>query len=87
MLEYLRSEKSKSFYEKLPDVGKQWVSKGDSGSKTSMLYMVAKAKTLTAPGIAFGPVGENFVRVSFAQEYGLIENALNNMQEVLEPWG
>ncbi|MHA2160087.1 MAG: pyridoxal phosphate-dependent aminotransferase [Candidatus Thorarchaeota archaeon] len=87
MLEYLRSEKSRSFYEKLPDVGKQWVSQGDSGSKISMLYLVAKAKTLTAPGIAFGSVGEDFLRVSFAQEYELIENALDHMQEALEPWG
>lgn len=87
MLEYLRSEKVNFFYNRIPDVGKQWVNEGDSGSKISMLYLIARAKTLTAPGIAFGPVGENFLRVSFAQEYGLIENALNNMQKVLEPWG
>ncbi len=87
MLEYLRSEKVKSFYDRVPDVGKQWVNEGDSGSKISMLYLMARVKTLTAPGIAFGSVGENFLRVSFAQEYGLIENALNNMQKVLEPWG
>ncbi|MFX1561178.1 MAG: pyridoxal phosphate-dependent aminotransferase, partial [Promethearchaeota archaeon] len=84
MVEYLRSQKAQSFYEKLPDVGKQWIGEGDSGSKISTLYLVAKAKTLTAPGVAFGQIGEDFLRVSFAQEYGLIEKALDNIQEVLE---
>ena len=87
MVNYLRSEGARSFYNKLPEIGKQWVNEGDSGSKTAMLYIVAKAKTLTAPGIAFGSVGEDFLRVSFAQEYGLIEKALDNIQEVFEPWG
>jgi aspartate/methionine/tyrosine aminotransferase len=38
-------------------------------------------------GSFFGPGGEGYLRLSFAQEYGLIEKALNNMEEILEPWG
>jgi aminotransferase len=86
MLAYMHSDEAKPFYHRLPPLGKDWVDQGDSGSKVVMLYLVAKAKTLTAPGIAFGDAGENFLRLSFAQDYDLIRQSLDSIEDTLEPW-
>ena len=50
------------------------------------LYLVAKANVLTTPGVAFGPVGENFLRISYAQEYGHIETAMDYVESALSQW-
>jgi aspartate/methionine/tyrosine aminotransferase len=48
-----------------------------SGSLVSMLYLALFANVLTASGGFFGPGGEGYLRVSFAQTYEMIEKAID----------
>ncbi len=50
-----------------------------SGSLVSMLYLAHSAKVLTASGNFFGPGGEGYLRLSFAQTYELIGEALQRL--------
>ncbi|MFX1603480.1 MAG: pyridoxal phosphate-dependent aminotransferase [Promethearchaeota archaeon] len=87
MIAYFKSEKGKTFVGRLPPAVVEMIKEAQSGSKIAMLYLVAKANVLTTPGVAFGPVGENFLRISFAQEYGHIETAMDNIESALGRWG
>jgi aspartate/methionine/tyrosine aminotransferase len=49
----------------------------NSGSLVSMLYLALFANVLTASGGFFGPGGEGYLRVSFAQTYEMIEKAID----------
>ncbi|TFF94088.1 pyridoxal phosphate-dependent aminotransferase [Candidatus Thorarchaeota archaeon] len=55
----------------------------ESGSLTAMLYLVASAKVLTVSGAFFGSGGEGFLRMSFAQSYDVIDDAVTKMAESL----
>ncbi|MHA2602594.1 MAG: hypothetical protein AM324_010730, partial [Candidatus Thorarchaeota archaeon SMTZ1-83] len=83
---YFKSEEGKTFVDRLPPAVVAMIKEGQSGSKIAMLYLVARANVLTTPGVAFGPVGENFLRISFAQEYGHIEKALDSIENALRQW-
>ncbi len=55
----------------------------DSGSILTMLYFAIIAKVLTASGSYFGPGGEGYLRVSFAQTYELINTGIDRLVETL----
>ncbi len=86
MIGYFKSEEGRTFEDRLPPGVVNMIREAESGSKIAMLYLVAKAKVLTTPGVAFGPVGENFLRISFAQEYGHIETAMDKIESALRQW-
>lgn len=54
-----------------------------SGSLVSMLYLALFAKVLTASGGFFGPGGEGYLRVSFAQTHEVIDRALDQLIETI----
>jgi aspartate aminotransferase/aminotransferase len=55
-----------------------------SGSLVTMLYLITATKVLTVSGDWFGPGGEGFLRVSFAQTYENIEKAIDKIAEGME---
>ena len=54
-----------------------------SGSLVSMLYLAHFARIMGVCGSFFGPGGEGYLRLSFAQDYNQIETALERMAETL----
>jgi len=46
--------------------------------------ILEKAHVVSAPGSAFGPHGEGFIRFSYATEYGEIEEALNRIENAMK---
>lgn len=47
------------------------------------LRLLEKQNVLTVPGIAFGPVGDNSIRISFATETSVLEEALTRIHTEL----
>jgi len=83
MMKFLKT-KGRAFLESLP---KHMFSIGDldrSGSLVAMLYLISATKVLTVSGDWFGPGGEGFLRVSFAQTFENIEKAIDKMAEGME---
>ncbi len=56
----------------------------ESNSLVVMLYLAIFAKVLTASGSYFGPGGDGYLRVSFAQTYELINSGIDRLVETLE---
>lgn len=52
-----------------------------SGSLVTMLYLATAANVLTTSGGFFGPGGEGYLRFSFAQNYELIDKAIDQLVE------
>ncbi len=46
-------------------------------------YLINKAKVVTVPGIAFGNLGEGYVRMSYATQRDNLKEALSRIREVL----
>ena len=78
----LRTE-GKELIESLPQYLFSSKDLDQSGSLVTMLYLATFAKVLTASGSFFGPDGEGYLRLSFAQTYELIEEALLQLSETL----
>lgn len=55
---------------------------GMSSEETAM-YFLREAGVATVPGPAFGPAGEGYVRISYANSYENIEEALRRMEKAL----
>lgn len=86
LIEYKQEEMKKSLWtegrETLESLPPHLFSSEDldqSGSLVSMLYLAHSAKVLTASGSFFGPGGEGYLRLSFAQTYELIGEALQRL--------
>jgi aspartate/methionine/tyrosine aminotransferase len=54
-----------------------------SGSLVSMLYLTIFAKVLTASGSIFGPGGEGYLRLSFAQTSELIDKSIDKLADTI----
>lgn len=55
----------------------------DMSSMELSMMLLEKAKVATTPGAAFGDVGENHLRLSFANSRENIKEALNRIEEVV----
>ena len=53
---------------------------GMSSVKTAE-YILEKAHVLTAPGSAFGPDGEGYIRICYASKYEDIAEAISRMEK------
>lgn len=80
MMAFLRT-KGRPFLESLPRHLFNIEDLDRSGSLVAMLYLITATKVLTVSGDWFGPGGEGFLRVSFAQTYKNIEKAIDKIAE------
>jgi aminotransferase len=46
-------------------------------------WLLKEARVATIPGTEFGGMGEGFIRLSYATEYGLIEKAMDRIERVV----
>ncbi len=76
----------RSFLESLPQPFFSIEDLNRSGSLVAMLYLITATNVLTVSGAWFGPGGEGFLRVSFAQTYENIGKAIDSMIEGLDSW-
>ena len=76
--------KGRAFLESLPQHLFNIEDLNRSGSLVAMLYLITATKVLTVSGAWFGPGGEGFLRVSFAQTYENIEKAIDKIAEGME---
>lgn len=53
---------------------------GMNSQKTAE-YILEKTHVVTAPGVAFGPDGEGYIRICYASKYEDIKEALNRMEK------
>jgi aminotransferase len=75
--------KGRAFLESLPQHLFSIEDLNRSGSLVAMFYLIVASKVLTVSGDWFGPGGEGFLRVSFAQTYENIEKAIDRIIEGL----
>ena len=85
MRNYFKTD-GKAFLEQIPDYLFQIEDLNRSGSLTTMMYLASAAKVLTASGASFGSGGEGFLRLSYAQTYEKINEAVDRIIAALEPW-
>jgi len=76
--------KGRAFLESLPQHLFNIEDLNRSGSLVAMLYLITATDVLTVSGAWFGPGGEGFLRVSFAQTYENIEKAIDKIAEGME---
>ena len=76
----------RSFLESLPQPFFSIEDLNRSGSLVAMLYLITATNVLTVSGAWFGPGGEGFLRVSFAQTYENIGKAIDSMIKGLDSW-
>jgi aminotransferase len=60
------------------------LAKAGGGSKEFAIELLEKAKVATVPGAAFGPVGENHVRMCFGRSEEDINLAFDRMEKYFE---
>ena len=65
-----------------PDYRGEGNSVPDSPSWRFALYLLEKAQTAVVPGVAFGPSGENHVRISFGRSEKDINEAFDRMDKL-----
>jgi aspartate/methionine/tyrosine aminotransferase len=75
--------KGRAFLESLPRHLFSIEDLNRSGSLVTMFYLIVATKVLTVSGAWFGPGGEGFLRVSFAQTYENIDKAIDKIIEGL----
>ena len=49
-------------------------------SRAAAEYILEKTHVVTAPGDAFGPHGEGYIRICYASEYDRLQEALSRME-------
>ncbi len=62
------------------------IKKFSNDSKQFAKDLLLKAKVAVIPGVDFGPNGEGFVRMSYATDYDLIEEAMNRVSKFLKKY-